>query len=115
MVRRRYRGVRDDRDLPAAEGLDAGDGFALRIGGMDIEVRIVQDFQKLILVNELEDSRVDQVLFGKLQKLFLLRTLSAEDELDLAVEAAMPDGLDDEILPLLSGEPSDHRDDVLVP
>lgn len=112
MVRGRHRGIRNDGNKSAGEGFDAGNGLALGIGGMDIEIGHVDESLELLLIIEGEDARILEIFPGEFLVLLAQRTLATENKLNLVVVAALSDGLDEKVLPLLAGIASDHDDNV---
>ena len=79
---------------------------------MHVEVSVVKDLTKLFWLAELDDERVCELdFFGEPLVLSLILASSAEDDLDVIVVTGFGDRFNDEVLPLLVGEPSHHRDD----
>ena len=110
---RRELGIADDGHRATGEGLDAGNAPDLEIGGVDVEVGVIEDISKRLLALETDDRHVGQFHFlGQSQITVFLRALPAEDQLDLLVIGAFRDRADDKVLPLLPGEAAGHRDDV---
>ncbi len=105
-------GVGDDGDAPAGEGLDAGKPFDFGVRAMDVEVDRGQERAEVLLAEEADLGRIREMkLLEHLLVVAFLRSLAAEDQLDVLLVFASPDGADEEVLPFLLGEAADHGDD----
>lgn len=109
---RRFVGIADDWNSTAGKGLDAGDAFDLIGAGVHVEVSVVKDFTELLRLAEFDDERVREFdFFRESLVLFLILARTTKDDLNVIVVTGFGDRFDDEILPLLVGEPPYHRDD----
>ena len=105
--------VADDRDETTGEGLNAGDGLNLDIGGVDVQVAHVDGLDEVLLVVEAKDG-VDVELVAQGSELVLSGAGASEDEDDVIAVLRLGDSLDEDGLALLHGEAADHEDEELA-
>ena len=87
------RRIGDNGDQPAGDRLETGNGLDLDLGGMDVEVGIMQDLQHLVAPEEAEDRRIRK-RGAVLLQLVAKRSGAGEDQLDPVAVTGAADALD---------------------
>lgn len=104
--------VGNEGDGPAGDGFHGRDAFDFVIGSVDVKIDVIEDLAEFFVRAESDMKRIGEFLaFGQGKIGFLVRPLSAEDDLNVFVMFGRSDGFDDEVLPFLVGEAPGHADD----
>lgn len=95
-------GIGDHRHQAAGKCLHTAHSLDLRVGGVDVQIRHVEDLQQAGRLIELHDDGIGELL-RQTAVFFLQRTLSCQDHLDLPGVAGLGAGVDQLILTLFPG------------